>query len=82
MVGAAIFRCLKNNGYKKIITRTHKELNLIDQDKTKSFFLKERPDYVFVAAAKVGGILANSNYRGQFIYENLSGKTYPWDFPQ
>ena len=72
MVGSAILRCLINSGYKNILTRTHHELNLIDQAKTKRFFHDERPEFVFIAAAKVGGILANSKFKGQFIYENLS----------
>ena len=72
MVGSAILRCLKSNGYKNIITKTHNELDLMDQENTKRFFFSEKPDYVFVAAAKVGGILANSIYKGQFLYENLS----------
>tara|TARA_B100000519_G_C14259532_1_gene446868 strand:- start:6436 stop:7392 length:957 start_codon:yes stop_codon:yes gene_type:complete len=71
MVGGAILRCLNKKGYNNTITRTHDELNLIDQVKTKRFFNNEMPEYVFVAAGKVGGILANSKYKGQFLYENL-----------
>ena len=72
MVGSAIVHCLGANGYNNIISRTHKELDLMNQKKTHDFFEKEQPDYVFVAAAKVGGILANSTYKGQFLYENLA----------
>ena len=71
MVGASILRCLRKNGYNNTVTRTHDELDLINQVKTKRFFNNERPEYVFIAAAKVGGILANSKYKAQFIYENL-----------
>jgi len=71
MVGSAIIRVLEKNGYSNIIKRTRRELNLINQEKTKLFFLKEKPDYVFVAAARVGGILANNTFKGQFLYENL-----------
>ena len=71
MVGASILRCLNKNGFNNTITRTRDELNLIDQIKTKNFFNDEKPEYVFIAAAKVGGILANSKYRGQYLYENL-----------
>ena len=71
MVGASILRCLNKNGFNNTVTRTRDELNLIDQIKTKNFFNNEMPEYVFIAAAKVGGILANSKYRGQYLYENL-----------
>ena len=71
MVGSAICRALERNGYKNIITRTHKELDLCRQDAVEEFFAKEKPDYVFLAAAKVGGIMANSIYRADFIYKNL-----------
>ena len=59
MVGSAICRALERNGYTNIITRTHKELDLCRQDAVEEFFAKEKPDYVFLAAAKVGGIMAN-----------------------
>ena len=71
MVGSAIKRKLEQSGYENLIYRTSSELNLIDQQSVNAFFEKEKPDYVFLAAAKVGGILANITYRGQFLYENL-----------
>lgn len=71
MVGSAIVRELKNKGYENILTRSSKELDLRNQSATKEFMEKERPDYVFVAAAKVGGIQANNTYPAQFIYDNL-----------
>jgi GDP-L-fucose synthase len=71
LVGSAILRNLEAKGYKNFLTRTINELNLIDQAATEAFFMKEKPDYVFVAAALVGGIVANNTYRAQFIYENL-----------
>ncbi|SEQ18797.1 GDP-L-fucose synthase [Neolewinella agarilytica] len=71
MVGSAIQRNLEAAGYHNIITRTSRELDLRDQSLVNSFFQEERPDYVFLAAAKVGGILANNTYRGEFLYDNL-----------
>lgn len=71
MVGSALVRKLKSEGFNHIITKTSKELNLTDQQAVAAFFEQEKPDYVILAAAKVGGILANNTYRGQFIYENL-----------
>lgn len=71
MVGSAILRTLKAEGFSNFVLRSFKELNLMDQDKVADFFEKEKPEYVFLAAAKVGGILANNTYRAQFIYENL-----------
>ncbi len=71
MVGSAIWRNLESKGYKNLIGRTFEELDLIRQKDVEEFFEKERPEYVFVAAAKVGGIVANNTYRAQFIYENL-----------
>lgn len=71
MVGSAILRKLQSRGFKNIITRTSKELNLCDQQAVKNFFSKEKPEYVFIAAARVGGINANNTYRADFIYENL-----------
>lgn len=71
MVGSAIVRRLEKEGYTNIVTRTSKELDLTNQDLVWKFFKKEQPDYVILAAAKVGGILANSSYRGDFIYNNL-----------
>ena len=72
MVGSAICRALEKNGYTNIITRTHKELNLVRQAEVEEFFEKERPDYVFLAAAKVGGIIANSEALADFMYENMT----------
>lgn len=71
MVGSAIVRHLKKNGYHNLLLRTHRELDLTDQQATKSFFERERPDYVFIAAAKVGGIQANSTFPADFLYVNL-----------
>jgi len=71
MAGSAIHRNLKSRGYTNIITRTHSELDLTNQQAVNNFFEAERPEYVFLAAAKVGGILANSTYPAEFIYENL-----------
>lgn len=72
MVGSAILRKLQELGYTNLITRTSKELDLRDQQAVKAFFEQEKPDYVFLAAAKVGGIMANNTYRADFIYENLA----------
>lgn len=71
LVGSAIVKNLKSKGYNNIIFRTHKQLDLLNQQAVTDFFEKEKPEYVFQAAAKVGGIIANSLYRGQFIFENL-----------
>lgn len=71
LVGSAILRELKNQGYSNFVTKTHSELDLLDQKAVTDFFEAEKPDYVFLAAAKVGGIMANNVYRGQFIFENL-----------
>lgn len=71
MVGSAISRNLQKQGYENIITRTSMELDLRTQEAVNEFFEVERPDYVFLAAAKVGGIHANNTYRGEFLYENL-----------
>ena len=71
MVGSAIIRKLKREGYKNIITTTHKELDLTRQIETENFFEREKPEYVFLAAAKVGGIYANSLALSDFLYENL-----------
>ena len=71
MVGSAILRNLKAKGYHNFILRTINELDLTRQAEAEAFFDTERPDYVFNAAAKVGGIVANNKYRAQFIYENL-----------
>jgi GDP-L-fucose synthase len=72
LVGSAIVRCLKKKEYNRIIERTHAELDLTDQSQVRSFFADEKPDCVFLAAAKVGGILANDTYPADFIYQNLS----------
>jgi len=71
MVGSAIERKLRKEGYQNIVTRTSKELDLRNQQAVNEFFAIERPNYVFLAAAKVGGIVANNTYRAEFIYENL-----------
>jgi GDP-L-fucose synthase len=71
LVGTAIIRKLKSEGYNNIITRTHHELDLIDQNAVEQFFFENKPDYVFLAAAKVGGIGANSHYPAEFIYQNM-----------
>lgn len=71
MVGSAILRNLEAKGYSNILTRTSQELDLLDQSLVFSFLQEEKPDYIFLAAAKVGGIHANNTYRADFIYENL-----------
>jgi len=71
MVGSAIFRKLQREGFNNIITRTSAELDLRDQQQVADFFAAEKPDYVFLAAAKVGGIVANNTYRAEFLYDNL-----------
>lgn len=72
MVGSAIHRKLQKEGYQNIITKTSKELDLRNQQAVADFFSAEKPDYVFLAAAKVGGIVANNTYRADFLYENLA----------
>lgn len=71
MVGSAIVINLQSKGFTNIITKTSSELNLINQNQVKEFFESENPEYVFLAAAKVGGILANNTFKADFIYENL-----------
>ena len=71
MVGSAIHRRLKKEGFENFVFRTSDELDLRDQQATADFFTKEKPNYVFLAAAKVGGILANNTYRAEFLYDNL-----------
>lgn len=71
MVGSAILRRLQREGYSNFVLRTSKELNLRDQRAVEQFFRHEKPDYVFLAAAKVGGIVANNTYRAEFLYDNL-----------
>jgi len=72
LVGSAILRRLQNEGFSNLLVRTHKELDLCKQSEVERFFNQEKPDYVFMAAAKVGGILANSTYPAEFIYSNLA----------
>ncbi len=71
LVGSAIIRALQKQGYANLITKTRQELELLDQAAVKNFFTAEKPAYVFLAAAKVGGIMANSTYPADFIYQNL-----------
>ncbi|MDP2217458.1 MAG: GDP-L-fucose synthase [Methanolobus sp.] len=71
LVGSAIDRNLQSKGYHNILTRTHQELDLTNQQEVNKFFEEHKPEYVFLAAAKVGGILANSTYSAEFIYQNL-----------
>lgn len=71
LVGSAILENLQNKGYTNIVTRTHKELDLTNQKAVETFFEVEKPEFVFLAAAKVGGIIANDTYRADFIYENM-----------
>lgn len=71
LVGSALVKNLKSKGYQNIIVRTHADLDLTDTTSVAGFFEKEKPEYVFLAAAKVGGIVANNTYRGEFIYDNL-----------
>jgi len=71
LVGSSILGALSDNGFSEIITRTHKELDLADRTQVEQFFASEKPEYVFLAAAKVGGILANKTLGGDFIRENL-----------
>ena len=72
MVGSAIYRKLQHEGFTNVITRTSQELDLRNQQAVAKFFIEEKPDYVFLAAAKVGGIIANNTYRADFLYENLA----------
>lgn len=72
MVGSAIFRKLQKEGFNNLITKTSSELDLRDQQAVADFFESEKPQYVFLAAAKVGGIVANNTYRADFLYENLA----------
>jgi len=71
MVGSAIIRALENRGYSNIITRTSSQIDLRNQAAVNEFFRNEKPDYVYLAAAKVGGIQANNTYRAEFLYDNL-----------
>jgi len=71
LVGSAIWRSLQNKGYTNLIGKSHAELDLLNPNAVKDFFEKEKPEFVVLAAAKVGGIIANNTYRADFIYENL-----------
>lgn len=71
LVGSALVRALEKAGYTNLVLRTHTELDLLNQNAVREFFATEKPEYVFLAAAKVGGILANQNNKADFIYENL-----------
>jgi len=75
LVGSAIVRLLQKKGYGNLVLRTHKELDLLDQKAVAKFFATEQPEYVFLAAAKVGGIVANNTYPAEFIYQNLTIET-------
>ena len=76
MVGSAIVRKLKSEGYNNLILKYHRELDLLDQKEVEKFYDDNKPDCVFIAAAKVGGIHANNTFRAQFIYENLQIQNY------
>ncbi|MCA1747217.1 MAG: NAD-dependent epimerase/dehydratase family protein, partial [Bacteroidales bacterium] len=71
LVGTAITRALSEQGYTNLLFRTRKQLDLTCQPAVETFFATEKPEYVFLAAAKVGGIIANNTYRAEFIYDNL-----------
>ena len=75
LVGSAIIRKLKQKGYKNIIFRSKKQLDLKNQKKVHNFLKKNKPDFIFIAAAKVGGIYSNDKYRAEFIFNNLSIQT-------
>jgi GDP-L-fucose synthase len=75
LVGSALMRCLEGEGYRNLVTRTHAELDLQEQKAVQSFFVKEKPEVVLLAAAKVGGILGNNTYPAEFIYNNLAIQT-------
>ena len=75
LVGSAIVRKLKNNGYRNLIFRTSKQLDLRNQKKVLSYLKKQKPKFIFVAAAKVGGIFSNNKYKANFIYDNLAIQT-------
>ncbi|HBI22815.1 MAG TPA: GDP-fucose synthetase, partial [Nitrospiraceae bacterium] len=76
LVGSAILHNLQAEGYNNLVIRTHRELDLCNQEEVRAFFEKERPEYIFLAAAKVGGILANSTYPADFIYNNIAIQIY------
>ena len=71
MVGSAILRCFEKNGYHNLLTRTHEELDLRNESEVKAFYDAEKPEYVVIAAAKVGGIAANDRFKAEFLLENL-----------
>src|SRR4030042_1498285 len=71
LVGSALVRQLKNEGFTNFIFKDISELDLRNQEETKAFFMQEKPEYVFLAAAKVGGIVANNTYRAEFIFDNI-----------
>jgi GDP-L-fucose synthase len=75
LVGSAIYRALQQRGFENLITRTHAELELLESEEVREFFVETKPEYVFLAAAKVGGIHANSTYPADFIRENLTVQT-------
>ncbi len=75
LAGSAIVRQLEQKGYRNLVLRTHAELELTEQAAVRDFFQRERPDYVFIAAAKVGGIVANSSYPAEFVHSNLAVQT-------
>ena len=75
LVGSAIYRALKKSGYQNLITRSHSELELLEATEVRKFFSETKPEFVFLAAAKVGGIHANSSYPAEFIRENLIVQT-------
>ena len=75
LVGSAIMRRLRSDGYENVLVRTHAELDLMDQRAVRGFFEQERPEYVFLAAARVGGIHANNTYPAEFIFQNLAIQT-------
>ena len=75
LVGSALMRNLQSKGFSSLVTRTHSELDLTNQAATETFFAQEKPDYVFLAAARVGGILANNTYPAEFIRDNLAIQT-------
>ena len=75
MVGSAILRRFRKKEYRNIFTQEKKKLNLLDQKKTEKYLKKIKPDFVIIAAARVGGIYANNQFKGSFIYENLMIQT-------
>ena len=75
LVGSALMRQLKLGGYSNLITRTHAELDLTNQLAVEKFFSQEKPEYVYLAAARVGGVVANNTYPAEFIYSNLAIQT-------